>query len=447
MTTYYVDSAAGSNTSPYDTWAKAATSLATIAAIDAAGDTINVATTHSETGLASNPNYAWAGTAAAPTRIICVDKGTNIASTGATIATAAGVSLTFASTGVVYVNGMTLISGTGTSASSTLTPCFAATGATFENCTFNISSTAAGAAISFAIAGGFFACQNCTYIFGNVSQRINLAANGPTLIIEGGKIDATSAAITVLFSVSGGVNIEAFGFDFSNAATGLNILSDTHANVSVKMWECLPPASWSGSPNGSTPGIGSRASLTLTDTGATNYVLNVVDAAGTINQNTTVVMTGGATNGTTPISWTLATNSQAGWPYMILQSEWRAVWVDTTTSKTLTWNYVADSAVTAGQGSGTSHAFQSDEVYIEAVYLGSASNPLGTIVSSAPAYGATASDNAAGSASWTTTGLTTPKIGCCTLTFTTGMKGPMLARICVAPASKTIYADPDPSFA
>src|SRR6185437_3469075 len=126
---------------------------------------------------------------------------------------------------------------------------------------------------------------------------------------------------------------------------------------------------------------------------------------------------------------------------------WRAVWVDTATSKTLTWNYVADTNVAAGQGAGTGFAFQNNQVYIEAVYLGSASNPLGTIVSSAPAYGATATDNAAGSASWTTTGLTTPKVGSCTLTFTTGMKGPMLARICVAPASKTIYADPDPSFA
>ena len=48
LTTYYVDSA-GSNTAPYDTWAKAANALATIAAIDVAGDTIYCASTGSET--------------------------------------------------------------------------------------------------------------------------------------------------------------------------------------------------------------------------------------------------------------------------------------------------------------------------------------------------------------------------------------------------------------
>ena len=48
MTTYYVDSAAGSNTSPYDTWAKAATALPTITAIVGAGEVSYVASTHSK---------------------------------------------------------------------------------------------------------------------------------------------------------------------------------------------------------------------------------------------------------------------------------------------------------------------------------------------------------------------------------------------------------------
>ena len=43
MATYYVDDA-GSNTSPYDTWAKAAPALATVLAIPpAAGSTIHCA--------------------------------------------------------------------------------------------------------------------------------------------------------------------------------------------------------------------------------------------------------------------------------------------------------------------------------------------------------------------------------------------------------------------
>src|SRR5574337_1253725 len=143
MTIYYVDSAAGSNTSPYNSWATAATSLATIAGIDASGDTIYVASTHSETGLAADPAYAWAGTIAAPTTIICADKTSgappSTSATGATIATGSGTKLTFANTGCVYVYGLTLQAGSGTSAPANLTPTSAITGGVFDTCALTLN--------------------------------------------------------------------------------------------------------------------------------------------------------------------------------------------------------------------------------------------------------------------------------------------------------------------
>lgn len=452
MTIYYVDSAAGSNTSPYNTWAKAATSLATIAGIDAAGDTVYVASTHSETGLAVNPSYAWAGTIAAPTKIICADKTSgappSTAATGATIATASGIALTFASAGAVYVYGLTLQAGSGTSATANLIPTSAITGCVFDTCALTLNNTSASSIISAVVSGLLLSLSNCTLKFGNTLQRIGINSFGASLSMDGCTIDGTGSAITGLLNVSAGSNAVIRACDLSACAASFNPFSTTTSNVVGQIFECKLPASWTGSPNGSIGGFGTRIVMQDCDSAGTNYVVNIEDCSGQITTNTSVNLSGGATDGTTALSWQVASNSQAQFPMLPLASPWRAVWVDTTTSKTLTWQYVADTNVAAGQGAGTAFAFQNNQVWIEAMYFGSSTSPLGTFASSAPSTPLVApTDNAAGSGTWTTTGLTTPKQGECTLTFTTALKGPMLARICVGTASKTIYADPDPTYA
>ena len=450
MTTYYVDSAAGSNTAPYDTWAKAATSLATIAAIDAAGDTVYVASTHSET-LGTNPAYSWAGTSAAPVRIICADKTSGAppttGATGATIATSNGVALSLAAAGVAYFYGLTFSVGGGGATNANITPCSAAP-CEFDTCNFVINNTGAGSLINIAVNGILCLFSNCTAKFGHALQGVSLAGFGASMTWAGGSIDAASAAISKLFvAVSAGSNVRVVGVDLSACSSSFNPVATTAANIVVDMIECKLPASWSGTPNGSTGGIGTRVSMYQCDSAGVTTTVNVGDAYGTITSNTTVVMTGGASDGTTQLSWQLASNSQTSLATP-LKSEWRAVWVDTTVSKTLTWNYVADANIAAGQGAGTANAFQNNQVWVELLYLGSATSPLGSYASSAPSTPvAAASDNGSGSASWTTTGLTTPKTGVCSVTFTTGLKGPMLARICVGAASKTIYADPSPTLA
>ena len=452
MTTYYVDSAAGSNTSPYDTWAKAATSLATIAAIDAAGDTVYVASTHSET-LGTNPAYSWAGTSAAPVLIICADKTSGAppttGATGATIATSNGVALSLAAAGVAYFYGFTFAVGSGGTSNANINPC-SANPCVFDTCAFWLNNSGAGSVINLAANGILSTFSNCTLKFGQALQGLNLGAFGASLTWAGGSVDPSGTAISKLFSaVSAGANVRIANVDLSACATSLNLVSTSLTNIVMDFVACKTPTSWTGALNSSTGGYGTRISAYQcgpTGAGATT-ALDVMDAYGEITSNTTVVMTGGASDGTTQLSWQLATNSQTSLATP-LKSEWRAVWVDTTVSKTLTWNYVADTNVAAGQGAGTGNAFQNNQVWIELLYFGSSTSPLGSYASSAPSTPvAAASDNSSGSASWTTTGLTTPKTGVCSVTITTGLKGPMLARICVGAASKTIYADPNPAFA
>lgn len=72
MTTYYVDSTAGSNTSPYDTWAKAAADLATVDSLLGDGDLVLCHYAHSKSYTASQTLET--GSASYRVRIISVDK-------------------------------------------------------------------------------------------------------------------------------------------------------------------------------------------------------------------------------------------------------------------------------------------------------------------------------------------------------------------------------------
>lgn len=451
MTIYYVDSAAGSNTSPYNSWATAATSLATIAGIDAAGDTVYVASTHSES-LAVATSYTWAGTLAAPVKIICADKTSGAppatAAVGAAIGTTGASNLAPINSGVAYFYGVYFTCGS-TSSTATLNACGGR--GYFDSCRLLLGSTAVSSRINLAnLAGAAADYINCDFSFSNANQALGTSTSGVVVRVLGGSILSGASAITNLWvATSGDTSVEFRGFDLSNAAASVNLTSSSANAVIATFDRCKVPASWTGSPNGnSTPGYGSRIVAHDLDSAGNIYPLGINDCAGTIVHETTIVLSGGATDGATPMSWHLASNAQASWPTVPLRSGWHALWVDTTTSKTLTWQYVADANAAAGQGAGTANAFQNNQVWIEAMYYGSSTSPLATFASSAPATPVTAAtDNAAGSGTWTTTGLTTPKQGKCTLTFTTALKGYLLTRICVGAASKVIYVDPDPTFA
>lgn len=428
-------------------WAYAAIYVDYVVTAMLAGDRLFVSKNDSQS-YSTALTLAFPGIPGLPSLIYSVDD-----SAAPPTAVAAGASwkttgnVNFNITGVVDMESMSLMAGSSTGTANLSISC---TSGRLRNTTLVLGGTGSGSVINIAnTIGAGTVYESPTFKFANTLQRIAIANAGGTIEIVGGGLDPASSAITALIQVTTGSTIvDMYGFDASAMAASGNIINQSSRGIDINLAFCKVPASWSGSPNGATPGEASRVTLDMCDSGATNYVMAVSDTSGTINQNTTVVMTGGATDGTTPLSWTLASNSQASYATAPLKSEWRSVWVDTTVSKTLTWNYVADTNVSAGQGAGTAFAFQNNQVWIEAMYMGSSASPLGTFASSAPSSPlATPSDNASGSASWTTTGLTTPKIGSCTLTFTTGMKGPMLARICVVAASKTIYADPAPTFA
>lgn len=443
MTIYYVDSAAGSNTSPYDTWAKAATTLATIAAIDGAGDTIYVASTHNES-TASSVTWNFAGTLASPTKIICADKTSG--APPATIATGGACSTTGGSqiniNGCVYMYGLTLNVGDSTGFAH-FQPNPSQTRQVYEDCVFYLRGDNSGTRLIIGDGNsGHFRALNCTLRFGNASQRISYA--GGLAQFDMLTIHASSAAATILTEGSntrGGI-MQFSGCDLSPLATNLALAAGGGPNHNgAFIWRnCKLPASWSGTLCSSTPTqVGLQYILDNCDSGDTNYRKWTEDYSGSVKHETTIVRTGGATDGTTALAWKMATTANAEYPIQTLRSPEIVRWNETTGSAiTVTAEIVHDS-----QGSGTSSAFTDKEIWLEVQYLGTSGFPRSTFIDDAAAdVLASAADQTSSSETWTTTGLTTPVKQKLSVTFTPQEKGFIYAVVCMAGASDTCYVCP-----
>jgi hypothetical protein len=177
------------------------------------------------------------------------------------------------------------------------------------------------------------------------------------------------------------------------------------------------------------------------DSGNTNYRLWIEDYCGNVKTETTLIKSGGATDGSTHISWKMASNGNASYSVQPLYSDAIAVWVEvgspTSATVTVTVEILHDSATN----------LKNDEVWLDVAYLlsgiGSPVTYLGTYASDAKAdFAATAADQDSSSVSWTTTGMTNPNKQKLVATFMPERTGFVYCRVALGKASKTIYVDP-----
>lgn len=421
----------GSNTAPYDTWAKAATTLATAAGACAAGDNIYVSSTHSES-TAGAITYNWPGTVTSPNYVVCVNDGAappTAVATGGTITTTGNSTITLASTGdYVYIEGLTFVSGSAASGTASIQVQGAIN--TTKNCTFNVSTTGTGSRIVFSALWGRH--TNLSIKFGAAGQGINTGADSNG-VVTGGSLLSGGTSPTALVVAFGGGSLLIEDFDLSNASSSINIASAVGDSARFVMRNSKLPASWSGSLHSGTPGIGAKYEMFNCDSGDTNYRYRCAGQFGTIQEETTLVRTSGASDGTTTFSWKIVTNANAENPTLTVDTPERVRWNDTTSAITLTVEILRDSATN----------LKDDEVWIEASYLGTSGVPLGTFVSDTKAdILATAADQTASSATWTTTGMSNPNKQKLSVTFTPQEKGYIHYKVRAAKASATIYVDP-----
>lgn len=443
MATLYVRSTDGSDADNGTTWALAKATIAGVSAIDAAGDTIYISQNHAE-APGGTITFAGAGTNASPLKVIC---GNDAAEPPTAVATSATVTSVGAMSlnGALYWYGTTFISST----SITLNGTAANNTQFFESCSFRTTAAGVSGFIQTATSQNntyLTTLRNCTLKFAHANNYF--ASYGYT-VIEGGSAVSGTTTPTNLFRFASDrshSNLLVSGFDFSNFASTINLCSTTSSVSSGKMVfrDCKLPASWSGSLVASgLVGLGQRFEMYNCDSTDTNYSLWVEDYAGSIKQETTIVRTGGASDGTTGLSWKMVTSSTASYPTIRLESPEIHVWNSTLSSVTATVEIVHDTNVAGGQGTGTGSRFQDNEIWLEVMYLGTSGVPLGTWASDAPAdVLAAAADQTDSSETWTTTGLTTPQTQKLSVTFTAQEKGFVVAKVVMAKASKTVYVCP-----
>lgn len=274
--------------------------------------------------------------------------------------------------------------------------------------------------------------ENAEIRFGNAGQGIQMQAC--RLSIKDGAL-AGSAITEFIKTFNATVaDVDVSGLNMASGAMAMNLIaSGTPGAGLVKFDSIKMPSSWSGSLMATPPNQGGlRVIATNVDSSDTNYRTMAVGWNTSLRTDTVVTRTGGATDGTTPISWVITSGAMA-YPLIVFDAPTMLVWNETTGSAVTATIHVLTDGVT----------LKDDEAWLEIMYLDDAGYPLGALVSDErPSQLAAAADQDASTATWTTTGITTPVKQKLSVTFTPREKGYVQARVRVARPSSVIYVCP-----
>jgi hypothetical protein len=452
MADFYVRSTDGNNSDNGSTWALAKATLAGAFAVCAAGDTIFVSKSHSES-TGSFLTLISPGTFAAPVKIIGVDDTGNpqpptVVQSGAVIGSTSGWGIDLQ--GVAYCCNIEIVcdrSGSNFAAVLGIGNYTSAAGAAYwliEDGILNQNSAHTGSAIYVGQVGASTArkssalrLKNSVIRFANASQKIQLYGDFEW---EGGSLNTTTAAPNVLvtFGVVGNVptgSMQAEGIDLSGMGSG-KALVDVSGNPQGRavFANCKLGSAVSITSGTYTSPFGPKVEIKNCDSGDTNYRAGWYSPAGSIVTETVLVRTGGASDGVTPISWKLASNGDVEYPLVAVETTAISIWnADVGSSKTVAVEILHDSATNLTDG----------EIWLEVEYLGTSGFPLSSFVSDAKAdVLATAADQTTSSETWTTTGMTNPNKQKLSVTFTPQEAGYFQVKVYLAKASKTVYVCP-----
>lgn len=399
----------------------------------ASGNTFWLASEHAETQSASH-SLLLAGGASNPTYNYCVTK-TTVPPTSANLTTGASIATTGANAldiyGYAYCSGLVFSVGSG-AVNSKLTLCNSNVGRMrLFNCALRkLGTTGVSGAITLGDYGlGNYVCElvNCTVEFGSTNDSISAynckwydtadAISGstfPTVLISG---ITGSGPVCYLENI----DLSALGSGktiFGAINTGRKYAKNCKFDSSVTK---------SATPNYSD----GEVNIINSDSAATNYINEKYGYYGSHVPETTIVRTGGATDGTTPVAWKIVTTANSKWlfPFECMPL---AAWNDTVgSSVTLT--------VYGVWGGGAVPL--NDEIWIDVNYMGSTATPIGTKTTTTKADNlATGANTTTDTSTW---GGSTTKFKM-SVTFTPQMEGFIYVTVKAAKVSSTFYIDPKP---
>jgi hypothetical protein len=437
MAIYYVYSGAGGSNNG-SSWANAFTTLATAYATEVAGDTLYVAHDHAES--AAGQTLTSSGTIANPTKVVCVDRAGSVPPVSAdrrataTITASGGNNISIA--GCTHYDGIIFIAGTGSTSSANLLLLSAnATWLRFDNCSLRLGITGAGGGNirigDTGIGGIYVELNNTTVSFANAAEFINVIGmfrwyNTPSALL--------GTMPTVLFSIATpaeGGSVDCVGVDLSAAGSGKTLVdfaSQNAQSIPFRFVDCKLNASVIKAAVPTGYGTSEIDFVRSAASGVT-YPISSQRVSGLLTEETTIVRTGGASDGTTTIAWKIVTTATCTYsmPFVC--------------PPIAIWNNITGSPVTATVEGiwGGGAVPNDDDVWLEVQYLGDASSPQGSFVNDGKAnLLAAAAGQTSSSATW---GGSTTKFKL-NATFTPQLKGWIYARVKCAKASTTFYVDP-----
>ncbi|GLQ82878.1 hypothetical protein GCM10007881_64010 [Mesorhizobium huakuii] len=432
MTARYVRSGATGSANG-TSWANAYTKLATAFAAGAAGDTYYISEDHAES-TAGTVAPDSKGTLSNPTIVLCVDHNGSVPPVAADLRATGQVSATGVSN-VIQLNGSTsywgLIFGVDNDSSISLSK-NVTVHQKFTNCSIRLAGAGSNGGISpgngSSAPASLVEFINTTFSFGSVSHKINVDCD----IVWRDTPSALLGTIpTVLFQFSTGVGskLRCQGVDFSAAGSGKTLIGNTSASATACTAEFIDCKINAAATLAAVPQSPGQLEIDAVRTGSSGLNYNQYRGryAGSLIEETTIVRTGGASNGTTPMSWKIVTTANANWHFPF-EAPPIAIWNDTT-----------GSAVTATVECRAAAIPNDDELWLDVEYLGDASSPQGSFISDTKATPLTATAaQTSSSESW---GGSTASFKL-DVTFTPQQKGWILARVKAGKASSTFYVDP-----
>lgn len=316
----------------------------------------------------------------------------------------------------------------------------------FDTCTFSLTSTAGSSGFmefgAESLPGTALRNKlvNCTLNCNNAGQLIKFGSGNFHMV--GGSITGTLPTSGLIENNVGTTNLGSVtleGVDIT--ALGAHPLFTASAYIGTLRISVLRCKFTSGSTlvsaiTASNEGWGTSVIDSIgNDFGGagTNYKLHREHGCGTIDQETTLIKSSGASDGTTGFSHKFVSNANAAWHAPLEGFEF-AVWNDTSgSSKTATVEILVDSASN----------WNNDDIWLELGYLKDSGDTLGASDTSTKSTPLASNSSLASSvASWTTTGMTHPNAQKLTITFTPQQKGVVRGRVYLGKASSTVYVDP-----
>jgi hypothetical protein len=446
MSEYYVRSGA-TGAADGSIWADAFTNIAAALAVAGSGDTLWVANdhlyAHGASYLVFGPDTG-VGVRILGVNTNSVEPPTGLADPPTATEAVGSANAGLAIAGRLFIDSMIFLSSTSSSGGALFT--FGSTISCNVHCVrCKLQSWTANSFGGFLLGFGpstanddsLTIFDDCSF-YSNNTTRMFAVQHGRTLI-RNCTIDPDSVTPTQLIMQRAGVAGELIidASDVSGEAFSY-FMDPAGAGSSRVFARNLKMPSGTAAATGSANGPGGPV-IALHNTASGDVYNNMARAehAGTQVEETTLVRTGGS-----DVSYRIDTSANAAYPNVPFTSSEGAMYNSVTTEQTLTVEILHDTNVAAGQGSGTDFDFTNAEVYLRVMALTTSGFPLGEWVSDAPAdVFATPTDQDASSEAWTTTGMTTPVKQALSVTFTAAEAGYLHWEVCVAAASKTLYAD------